>query len=137
MGSVRVAVVQAGSVVMDGPASVDKACAPDRRGRGAGGARLISLPEGFVPLIAELVLGRIATRRFGVGARPSCTGGCGTTSVDVPGRSPSGSGEAARARRRVGGDRRERARDRAGRGRSGTRCCGSRPTAGWPAGTAS
>ena len=50
MASVRVAVVQATPVVLDGPASVDKACELIGEA-GAGGARLISLPEGFVPIM--------------------------------------------------------------------------------------
>ena len=49
-GPTRVAVVQAASAVLDGPASVERACALIRRA-GDGGARLIALPEGFVPLM--------------------------------------------------------------------------------------
>lgn len=46
---VRVAVVQAAPVVLDGDASVEKACELIREA-GAGGARLIALPEAFVAL---------------------------------------------------------------------------------------
>ena len=46
----RVAVVQAASVVLDGPASVERACELIRRA-GAAGAELVALPEGFVPLM--------------------------------------------------------------------------------------
>jgi nitrilase len=46
---VRVAVVQAAPVVLDGDASVAKACDLIREA-GAGGARLIALPEAFVAL---------------------------------------------------------------------------------------
>jgi nitrilase len=46
---VRVAVVQATPVVLDGPASVRKACRLIGEAA-AGGARLIALPETFVPL---------------------------------------------------------------------------------------
>jgi nitrilase len=49
MSPVRVAVVQASPVVLDGDASVAKACALIREA-GAGGARLIALPEVFVSL---------------------------------------------------------------------------------------
>lgn len=44
------AVVQATSVVMDGPASVEKACGLIREA-GRAGARIVALPEGFVPLM--------------------------------------------------------------------------------------
>lgn len=47
---VRVAVAQATPVVLDGPASVEKACDIIREA-GAAGARLVALPEGFVPLM--------------------------------------------------------------------------------------
>jgi nitrilase len=47
---VRVAVVQATPVVLDGPASVDKACALVAEAAGQG-AKLIALPEGFVPIM--------------------------------------------------------------------------------------
>jgi len=47
--SVRVAVVQATPVVLDGPATVAKACELIGEA-GAGGARLVALPETFVPL---------------------------------------------------------------------------------------
>jgi nitrilase len=47
---VRVAVVQAASVVLDGPASVARACELIAEA-GAAGARLVALPEGFVPLM--------------------------------------------------------------------------------------
>jgi nitrilase len=48
--SIRVAVVQATPVVLDGPASVEVACARIAEA-GAAGARVIALPEGFVPLM--------------------------------------------------------------------------------------
>ena len=48
--SVRVAVVQATPVVLDGPASVEKACELVAEAA-ANGARLIALPEGFVPIM--------------------------------------------------------------------------------------
>ena len=48
--NVRVAVVQATPVVLDGPASVGKACALIAEAA-AGGAKLIALPEGFVPIM--------------------------------------------------------------------------------------
>ena len=48
--SIRVAVVQATPVVLDGPASVEKACELVATAA-AEGARLITLPEGFVPLM--------------------------------------------------------------------------------------
>ncbi|WP_217913616.1 carbon-nitrogen hydrolase family protein [Miltoncostaea marina] len=44
------AVAQATSVVMDGPASVEKACGIIREA-GRAGARIVALPEGFVPLM--------------------------------------------------------------------------------------
>ena len=47
---VRVAVVQATPVVLDGPASVEKACGLIAEAA-AGGAKLIALPEGFVPIM--------------------------------------------------------------------------------------
>jgi nitrilase len=47
---VRVAVVQATPVVLDGPASVAKACGLIAEAA-AEGAKLIALPEGFVPLM--------------------------------------------------------------------------------------
>ena len=47
---VRVAVVQATPVVLDGPASVAKACGLIAQAA-AEGAKLIALPEGFVPLM--------------------------------------------------------------------------------------
>ena len=46
----RVAVVQATPVVLDGPASVEKGCALIAEAA-AGGAKLIALPEGFVPIM--------------------------------------------------------------------------------------
>jgi nitrilase len=46
----RLAVVQAASVVLDGPASVERACELIRRA-GADGAELVALPEGFVPVM--------------------------------------------------------------------------------------
>jgi nitrilase len=49
-GPTRVAVVQAASAVLDGPASVERACALIRRA-GADGAELVALPEGFVPVM--------------------------------------------------------------------------------------
>nr|AAR97394.1 nitrilase [uncultured organism] len=48
--NVRVAVVQATPAVLDGPASVRKACRLIGEAA-AGGARLIALPEGFVPIM--------------------------------------------------------------------------------------
>lgn len=47
---VRAAVVQATPVVLDGPASVERACELIARAA-ARGARLIALPEGFIPLM--------------------------------------------------------------------------------------
>ena len=47
---VRVAVVQATPAVLDGPASVRKACGLIDEAA-AGGARLVALPEGFVPIM--------------------------------------------------------------------------------------
>src|SRR5262245_39623649 len=57
--AVRVAVVQATPVVLDGPASVRKACRLIEEA-GVGGARLISLPEGFVPIMPRSCWGHHA-----------------------------------------------------------------------------
>jgi nitrilase len=57
--AVRVAVVQATPVVLDGPASVRKACRLVEEAA-AGGARLVALPEGFVPIMPRSCWGHHA-----------------------------------------------------------------------------
>ncbi len=92
--SVRVAVVQAGSVVMDGPASVDKACDLIAEA-GAQGARLISLPEGFVPIMPRSCWGH----HYGLIMSPSSVElhrRLWDNAVDVEGPLAARLGEAAR-----------------------------------------
>lgn len=94
--SVRVAVVQATPVVLDAARSVDKAC--DLIGRaGAGGARIIALPEVFVPLYPN---SRWAHACAGFGPAPAeLHRRLWAESVDVPGPLTERLGAAARRAR--------------------------------------
>jgi nitrilase len=94
--SVRVAVVQATPVVLDAEGSVGKAC--DLIGEaGAGGARIIALPEAFVALYPS---SRWAHACAGFGAAPAeLHRRLWANSVDVPGPLTERLGEAARRAR--------------------------------------
>ena len=105
---VRVAVVQATPVVLDGPASVEKACGLIAEAA-AGGAKLIALPEGFVPIMPLLMLGGITTASSSPCARSSRTAGCGTTRWTWTDRSPP-LGRRRPPGRGLGRDRGQRAR---------------------------
>ena len=110
---VRVAVVQATPVVLDGPASVEKACGLIAEAA-AGGAKLIALPEGFVPIMPR-----------------SCWGI--TTASSSPAR-----GRAAPPAVGQRGGRQRAARGRSGRRRPPGRGLGrdrGQRARGWPPGT--
>lgn len=64
---IRVAVAQATPAVLDGPGSVERACALIGEA-GAAGARLIALPEGFVPLMPRPCWGHAYGATMSAGA---------------------------------------------------------------------
>ena len=132
--TLRVAVVQATPVVMDGPASVAKACDLIAEA-GAGGARLIALPEGFVPLMPRPCWGH----RYSETMNPDAADlhrALWENAVDVDGPLAA---RLARAAKDAGAWVAIGVNERSGTrpGRSGTPCSGSPPTAVSRDGTAS
>jgi nitrilase len=94
-GSVKVAVVQAASVLFDREASIEKACRLTEEA-GAEGARLILLPEAFVPAYPRgLSFGMVVGARTPAGRR--VWERYRDHAVDVPGPATERLGEAARA----------------------------------------
>ena len=92
--SVRVAVVQATPVVLDGPASVAKACRLIEEA-GRAGARLVALPEGFVPIMPRSCWGH----RYGLIVSPRSAElhrRLWENAVEIPGPHTDALGEAAR-----------------------------------------
>src|SRR5262249_11696924 len=93
MSAVRVAVVQATPVVLDAEASVEKACGLIVEA-GAGGARIVALPETFVPLYPSSAWAH-GCARFGR-APAELHRRLWANSVDVPGPLTDRLGQAAR-----------------------------------------
>ena len=92
--TVRVAVVQATPVVLDAPASVAKACALIEEA-GANGARLIALPEGFIPIMPRSCWGH----HYGLIVSPKSVElhrRLWDNAVEIPGPHTEALGEAAR-----------------------------------------
>ena len=131
---VRVAVVQATPVVLDAAASRGQGLRPDRRGGGRAGRASSRCPRCSSRSIpARAGRHRLRALHRGAGRAPPPLW---DNAVDVPGPLTERLGPPPAAPR-LGGHRGQRARLQRARGRSGTRSCGSLPTAPSPASTAS